>query len=223
MPSAAAWAKSPHPRNWGGHQRAPSQPGQGGHCIRRSKESPVAGRGRALVRSVLASKHVRSADSLSSRSITEASIFTAACRAMDGAISKETWLGYRWRTWRRFMRCERRDNEEARDRGDGMTRASLLFTRPTKLGSSRLGEWGTRIYKNSLVSLRMVPEKHRSLAGVEPKGGPVKPTSRYRRVPPERDEEPGLHHRSRVFPSYNLVEKRAPAEADAPAFNGYTF
>src|SRR5262245_21513414 len=42
MPSAAAWAKSPHPRNWGGHQRAPSQPGQGGHCIRRSKESPVA-------------------------------------------------------------------------------------------------------------------------------------------------------------------------------------
>ena len=55
MPSAAGWAKNPHPRNWGGHQRAPSQPGQGGHCIRRSKESPVAGRGRALVRSVLLS------------------------------------------------------------------------------------------------------------------------------------------------------------------------
>src|SRR5262249_3713900 len=55
MPSAAGWAKNPRPRNWGGHQRAPSQPGQGGHCIRRSKESPVAGRGRALVRSVLLS------------------------------------------------------------------------------------------------------------------------------------------------------------------------
>ena len=61
----------------------------------------------------------------------------------------------------------------------------------------------------------MVPEEHRFLAGVELKGGPVKPASRYRRVPPERDEEPG-YPPQRVFPSYNRVERKEVSRSRRP-------